>query len=154
MKAIEVYGKADYWDFARARGGHFDRRRLPQAPDQQRYLLWLEGEQVVAARAEASGDLTPSRWAKTGARRHLMLRPTRSRPGRLRARRPRRSQGSRPHSRRRAIGLASRRFGGSKQLPMAGSFSVISLTADRDRSRLPVSSVNASSMSRVDRPRA
>src|ERR1700722_12794666 len=34
------------------------------------------------------------------------------------------------------------------------SFSVISLTAARDRSRPPVSSVNASSMSRVDRPRA
>ena len=34
------------------------------------------------------------------------------------------------------------------------SFSVISLTAARDRSRLPVSSVNVSSMSRVDRPGA
>jgi hypothetical protein len=38
-------------------------------------------------------------------------------------------------------------------LDSAHSRSVISLTAARDKSRLPVSSVNASSMSHVDRPR-
>jgi hypothetical protein len=43
-EAIEVYGRADHWGFARAGGGRFDRGHLPQAWDQQRDLLWLEGE--------------------------------------------------------------------------------------------------------------
>src|SRR5581483_2555546 len=43
-EAIEVYGRADHWDFARAGGRGFDRGGLPQARDQQRHVLCLEGE--------------------------------------------------------------------------------------------------------------
>ena len=38
MKRTELYGRADHSDFARAGGGLVDRRRLPQARDQQRDL--------------------------------------------------------------------------------------------------------------------
>jgi len=43
-EAIEVHGRADHWGFAGAGGGSPDRRGLPQARDQQRDVLRLEGE--------------------------------------------------------------------------------------------------------------
>jgi putative transposase len=43
-EAEPVHGRADHWDPARAGGWGEDGRRLPQARDQQRHLLQMEGK--------------------------------------------------------------------------------------------------------------